>query len=68
MSIGVMDLEYQTSKTKRYYCRCGIVRSARLYDREMAGSAVLPHEFATGFRELEYCPGGTIDLDADRAP
>jgi hypothetical protein len=66
----IMDsalLARQRAMEFRVYCPgCGTVRNRE--DQHLSGSRVVAHHFETGLREQEYCPGGTFDEAADRAP
>lgn len=59
------------AKAEKYYCpSCGQVRrvaSPVLLRQTTRDNVVLPHEFATGTRAVEYCPGGEFDREADAA-
>lgn len=56
---------------EKYYCpSCGQVRRvtpAWFLTPAIVEDRVMPHEFSTGSHEVEYCPGGTFDPEADAA-
>jgi hypothetical protein len=64
------------AEAEKYYCpSCGqVVRVSPPGFRSprTVGNDVMPHEFDTGEstmvnRQIEYCPGGTFDPEADAA-
>lgn len=63
--------DQELARAEKYYCPdCGQVRRVSpSWFRAPAtvGNVVMPHEFATGTREIEYCPGGEFDPEADAA-
>lgn len=78
MAVPSGNADAYRSKAEKYYCPgCGQVRrpesvfealaSRPVYEPVIIGDRIMPHEFSTGLRELEYCPGGTFDRLADAA-
>jgi hypothetical protein len=69
--LDAQETAWAHARRERYYCPgCGQVRARRdnWGIRQLSGDRVLPHEFNTGVREVELCPGGPIDPKGDRAP
>lgn len=70
-----VSVAQKRARRKRYYCpSCGMAREVNpdsLEDHEeVIGDYVMPHYKTTGptVGEKDFCPGGRIDLEKDRAP